>query len=249
MQTITNNKFVSPTTAGTMEWCRMGVAFSLLFLPTQSVYTKVLFAFVVSLIGTFIFIFLLQKIKFKSALIVPLIGIMLGNVVNAVTTFISYRHDIIQNISSWLQGNFALVVRGNYEILYIGIPFLVVAYIYANKFTIAGMGEDFATSLGLNHKKTVIIGLSIVAFITSLIVVTIGTIPFVGLIVPNIISLVKGDNLKGTLYDTAIIGAIFVLFSDILGRVLIRPYEINVSVIISVLGSLIFLVILFKKNK
>lgn len=249
MQTITNNKFVSPTTAGTMEWCRMGVAFSLILIPTQLQIVKVGFAFIISLIGTFLFMIILQKIKFKSALIVPLIGMMLGNVVNAVTTYFSYSHNIVQNVSSWLQGNFSLVVKGNYEILYLGIPFLIIAYIYASKFTIAGMGEEFAVNLGLNHKKVVLIGLIIVTFISSLVVVTIGMIPFIGLIIPNIISVYRGDNLRGSLYDTAVLGSSFVLLSDILGRVLIYPYEINVSVIVSILGSIVFLIILFKNRK
>lgn len=248
MQTITNNKFVSPSTAGTMEWCRLGVMLAILFTASASPLIKVSLAFVVSLVGTLLFMNLLNKMNFKNAFMVPLIGMMMGNVVSSITTFIAYKYEIIQNISSWLQGNFSLVLKGNYEILYFGIPCLIIAYIYASKFTIAGMGENFSTNLGLNHKKVVLLGLIIVAFITSLIVVTIGSIPFVGLIIPNIISMFKGDNLKGTLFDTAILGSVFVLACDIIGRTLIAPYEINVSVVISVLGSLIFIAILFKKK-
>ena len=248
MQTITNNKFVSPSTAGTMEWCRLGVMLAILFTAGASPLVKVSLAFVVSLSGTLLFMNLLNKMQFKNAFMVPLIGMMMGNVVSSITTFVAYKYEIIQNISSWLQGNFSLIIKGNYEILYFGIPCVLIAYIYANKFTIAGMGESFATNLGLNHKKVVLLGLIIVAFITSLIVVTIGSIPFIGLIIPNLISMFKGDNLKGTLFDTAILGSVFVLACDIIGRVLIKPYEINVSVVISVLGSLIFIAILFKKK-
>lgn len=249
MQTITNNKFVSPATAGTMEWCRLGVAISILFAAGRNTMSKVILAFAISLFGTFLFMSLLQKIKFKNAFIVPLVGMMMGNVVSAITTFLAYKYDIIQNISSWLQGNFSLIVKGNYEILYLGIPCLIITYLYANKFTIAGMGESFATSLGLNHKQVVMVGLIIVAFMTSLIVVTIGSISFIGLIIPNLISMFRGDNLKGTLLDTSILGAVFVLICDLIGRTLIYPYEINVSVVISVIGSLIFVAILFKKHR
>ena len=249
MQTITNNKFASPATAGTMEWCRLGVAISILFAAGRNTMSKVILAFAISLFGTFLFMSLLQKIKFKNAFIVPLVGMMMGNVVSAITTFLAYKYDIIQNISSWLQGNFSLIVKGNYEILYLGIPCLIITYLYANKFTIAGMGESFATSLGLNHKQVVMVGLIIVAFMTSLIVVTIGSISFIGLIIPNLISMFRGDNLKGTLLDTSILGAVFVLICDLIGRTLIYPYEINVSVVISVIGSLIFVAILFKKHR
>ncbi len=249
MQTITNNKFVSPSTTGTMEWCKLGILISIFLFGGENKITKILIAFSIALIGNFIFMLILKSIKFKNSLIIPLIGIMLGNVISSIIDFIAYKYDIIQNVSSWLQGNFSTVIKGNYEILYLGIPFAIIAYIYANKFTIVSMGEDFSVNLGLSYQKIVTIGLIIVSFITSLIVTTIGSIPFVGLIIPNIVSMIKGDSIKNTIFEIAIIGAIFLLLCDILGRIVIYPYEINVSTIISIIGSVIFLFILFKKEK
>ena len=249
MQTITNNKFVSPSTVGTMEWCKLGILVSILFFGGEHKLIKILVAFIIALIGNFLFMSILKTIKFKNSLVVPLIGIMLGSVVSSITSFVAYKYELIQNISSWLQGNFSTVIKGNYEILYIGIPVLAFAYIFANKFTIASMGEDFAINLGVNYQKIVIIGLVIISFVSSLVVVTIGSISFVGLVIPNIVSMTKGDSIKNTIFDIAILGAIFVLLCDILGRVIIYPYEINVSTIISVVGSIIFLFILFKKQK
>ena len=248
MQNITNNKFVSPSTAGTMQWCKLGIVFVILFFNKESKLIKIFIAFLIDILGNLIFVGILKKVKFKNNLIVPLIGMMIGNVITSITSFIAYKYDIIQNISSWLNGNFSAVVKGNYEILYLGLPAFILAYIYADKFTIASMGEELSTNLGVNYQKIVSIGLIIVSFITSLIVVTIGSIPFVGLIIPNLVSMTKGDNIKHTIFDIGLIGAIFVLICDILSRVIIFPYEINVSTIISILGSFIFLIILFKKN-
>ncbi len=249
MQTITNNKFVSPSTAGTMEWCRLGILISMLFFGGEHKLVKILSAFIIALIGNCLFMLILRNIKLKNSLMVPLIGMMLGSVVSSITSFIAYKYDIIQNLSSWLQGNFSTILKGNYEILYFGIPVAIIAYIYANKFTIASMGEEFSINLGVNYQKTVTIGLVLISFITSLIVVTIGSIPFVGLIIPNIISMTKGDKIKNTIFDIAMLGSIFVLVCDIIGRLIIYPYEISVSTIISILGSAIFLFILFKKEK
>lgn len=249
MQTITNNKFVSPSTAGTMEWCRFGVLIAILFFGGEHKLIKILIAFIIALFGNFLFMLILRNIKLKNSLMVPLIGMMLGSVISSITSFVAYKYDIIQNISSWLQGNFSTVIKGNYEILYFGIPVAIITYIYANKFTIVSMGEEFSINLGINYQKIVTIGLVLISFITSLIVVTIGSIPFVGLIIPNIISMTKGDSIKNTLFNIAILGAIFVLLCDIIGRIVIYPYEISVSTIISILGSIIFLFILFKKEK
>lgn len=249
MQTITRNKFVSPSTVGTMEWCRFGVMISILMFGSASNLTKMFIAFIFSLIGMLVFIFIISKIKFRDDAMIPLIGIMLGGVVSAITTYFAYQYDIIQNISSWLTGSFALVLQGEYEILYIGIPFLIIGYIYADKFTITGMGKSFAKSLGLNYKLIVFIGLIIVAIILSTIVVTVGSIPFVGLIVPNIVSIFRGDNIKNNIFYISMIGANFVLICDIISRIIIFPYEVPVSITISILGSIIFLILILRRNK
>ena len=206
-------------------------------------------AFLFTLFGTIFFIKILNKLQIRNLIVIPLVGIMLGNVINSITGFIAYKFDLIQNINSWLQGSFSLVIKGRYELLYIGIPFLIIAYFYADRFTIVGMGEHFAVNLGLKYEHIVFLGLLIVAFISSTIVVTIGSIPFVGLIIPNIVKIYKGDNLKNSLFDTAILGALFVLVCDIAGRLILFPYEVSISVIISVLGSFIFLILLFRRYK
>ncbi len=249
MQTITNNKFVSPSTIGIMDWAKFGIMIALILFGDKATILKMIIAFSFTLVGTMLFMNILSKIQFKNSVLIPLVGIMLGNVVNSITGFVSYRFDIIQNINSWLQGSFSLVIKGRYELLYIGMPFLVIAYIYADRFTIARMGDTFSINLGLNRKKIVSIGLVIVTMITSTIVVTIGSIPFIGLIVPNIVSIYKGDNMKKSLFDVTILGALFVLICDILGRIIIFPYEISISVVISIIGSIVFLFILFRRYK
>lgn len=247
MQTMTQNRFVSPSTAGTMEWCRLGIMFAMLLFGNTTTLHKMVVAFITSILGTLLFMKILKTLKFKNAILVPLVGLMLGNVVRAVTSYFAYRFDMVQNMSSWMQGNFSLVMKGRYELIYIGIPFLIIAYIYANKFTIAGMGEGFAKNLGLNHNWIISLGLVIVAIITSTVVVTIGSIPFIGLIIPNLIAMRKGDNLRNTLPATAVFGSLFLLTCDILGRLIIFPYEIPISVIVSILGSILFLIILYRR--
>ncbi len=248
MQQLSRNKFVSPTTAGTDDSARLGILVSLMIFGTASTMTKMLVAFAFALAGTFVFMKLLDRIKFKDAIFIPLVGLMFGNVINAATTFFAYKNDLIQNISSWLQGNFSLILSGRYELLYLSIPLLVIAYLYANKFTIAGMGEEFSVNLGLNHKLVVNIGLVIVALISVVVIITVGTIPFLGLVIPNIVTLYLGDNLKKTLAHTAALGAIFVLVCDVFGRLIIYPYEIPIGLTVGVFGSIIFLYLLLRRR-
>lgn len=248
MQQLTRNKFVSPTTAATIDFAKLGMLIAMLFFAGASPLHKMFFSFIYSLAGTFLFMGILKQIKFQNSLFIPLIGMMLGNVVNSITTFIAYQFDLVQNISSWAQGNFTNVMKGNFELIYLSIPLIIVAFLYANKFTIAGMGEDFSTNLGLNHKWIVNIGLTIVALITSVIVITIGAIPFIGLIVPNIVSLYLGDNLKNSLGHTAILGALFLLICDLIGRLVIYPYEVTIGLTVGVIGSIIFLFLIMRRK-
>lgn len=248
MQQISRNKFVSPTTAGTMDWARLGILISLLLFTSASPLIKMLVAFVFALAGNFLFMKILERIKFNDTIFIPLVGLMLGNIVSSIATFIAYKYDLIQNVSSWLQGDFSLVVKGRYELLYLSIPLVIIAYVYADKFTLAGMGESFSVKLGLKYKRVVNIGLIIVSLITSLVILTVGMLPFLGLIIPNIVSIYRGDNLKSSLPHTALLGAVFVLFCDILGRIIIFPYEISIGLMVGIIGSGIFLFMLLRRK-
>ncbi|MBF4501111.1 ABC transporter permease [Savagea sp. SN6] len=246
MQQLSRNKFVSPTTAGTLDATRLGILVSMLLFANASTIEKMLVAFAFALAGTLLFMQILDRIKFKDAIFIPLVGLMFGNILSSITTFFAYRANVIQNMSAWLQGDFSMIMKGRYELLYISIPVLIIAYMYANRFTVAGMGEDFSKNLGLAYKRIVNIGLILVALITTTVVLTVGMIPFLGLIIPNIVSIFHGDHLQKTLPHTALLGAIFLLVADILGRVLIYPYEISISLMVGVIGSGIFLFLLFR---
>lgn len=248
MQQISRNKFVSPTTAGTMDWARLGILISLLLFTSASPLIKMLVAFVFALAGNFLFMKILERIKFNDTIFIPLVGLMLGNIVSSIATFIAYKYDLIQNVSSWLQGDFSLVVKGRYELLYLSISLVIIAYVYADKFTLAGMGESFSVNLGLKYKRVVNIGLIIVSLITSLVILTVGMLPFLGLIIPNIVSIYRGDNLKSSLPHTVLLGAVFVLFCDILGRIIIFPYEISIGLMVGIIGSGIFLFMLLRRK-
>lgn len=248
MQQMTQNRFVSPTTAGTLDSARLGILVSLLFFGSSPTIVKMLIAFAFALLGTFGFMRMLEHIKMKDVIFVPLAGLMFGSVISSIATFIALRFDLVQNISSWLLGDFSTIMSGRYELLYVTVPLVGLAYAYAGRFTIAGMGEDVARNLGLNYRQVVNLGLGIVAMITASVVLTIGTIPFLGLIVPNVVSLFWGDNLKNTLSLTALVGSITVLVCDIFGRLVIHPYEIPISLTIGVLGSGAFIYLLMRSN-
>lgn len=249
MQSMTRNKFVSPTTAGTMDWAKLGILVAMLVFTNAGPLMKMGIAFLFTLAGNLLFLKILRHIKVNDTIYVPLVGLMFGGIVSSISTFIAYKYDLIQNVSAWLQGDFSLIVQGRYELLYLSVPLLIIAYLYADRFTVAGMGESFAVNLGLTYKRVMAVGLVIVSMITSVTILTVGMLPFLGLIIPNIVSIYRGDHLKKSLPHTALLGAIFVLICDVLGRVIIYPYEISVGLMVGIIGSAIFLYMLLRRKR
>ncbi len=248
MQMLASNRYISPSTGSTTEWAKLGVLTAVLLFPGATPAVKMLIAFGAAFLGTMLFLRLLQAIKLKDAALIPLVGILFGNVVGAVTTFIAYRHDLIQNITSWMQGSFTMVLRGRYELLYLGLPFLALAMIFASRFTVVAMGKDISVNLGIPYFSTVQVGLSIVAVMTSVVVVSVGAIPFIGIVIPNLVRLYCGDHLPKSIVDIALLGGLFLLVCDIISRLFIFPFEIPISVTVGVIGCGLFLALLAERR-
>lgn len=248
MQMLFRNRFIEPTTAGTVEAASLGLVLVAILAPGLPMLARMTAAASVALVATVLFLRLVERIPARSSLIVPLAGLMLGGVIQAVTVFLALRFDLLQSVATWTNGDFSGVLRGRYELLWIGFALAAAAYFIADRFTVAGMGESFATSLGLDHRRIVATGLVIVSLVTSASVVTVGTIPFLGLIVANVGSLLTGDNLRRTLPWIAMSGAAFLLACDLAGRLIRHPYEIPVGTVAGVLGSALFLMLLLRRG-
>lgn len=249
MQQLCMNKFVSPTTGATISSAQFGILLALLFMPSSTLWGRAIFAFLAAIAGTWIFVWFIQRIQFKDVVMVPLVGIMFGNVVSGVTNFLAYKYEMTQALSTWLVGHFSLVLRGRYELVYLIVPLVTLAFLFANHFNIVGMGKDFSKNLGVHYNLVLFMGLTIAALITASIVVVVGSISYIGLIVPNVVAMFKGDKIRGTLVDTALFGALFVLVCDMLGRMVIAPYELPIELIVGILGSLLFIGLLFYRLK
>ncbi|MFA7493979.1 MAG: iron chelate uptake ABC transporter family permease subunit [Proteiniphilum sp.] len=248
MQQMTQNKFVAPTTAGTLEAAKMGLLIFLIFIPTAGSGIKMLLAFLFTFVASLIFLSIVRKIRYRSVVFVPLVGLMFGGIIGSISTFFAVRLNIVQDTNAWMMADFSGILQGRYELIYLSLPAILITYLYANKFTVVGMGEDFSKNLGLNYNAIMNIGLFCVSLTVSAVVITAGAIPFLGLIVPNVVSLLFGDNLKKSLPLVALSGAIFLLLCDIAGRLVIYPYEVPIGVTVSIIGAIIFLLLIIRKR-
>lgn len=248
MQMLARNRFVEPSTAGTVESASLGLLVTMVFAPGLPLAGKMGVAALFALAGTALFLRILREIPLRSVLMVPLVGIMLGGVIASVTTFFAYRFELLQSLAIWTMGDFSGVLRGRYELLWISFALTGMAWIAADRFTVAGMGEDFATNLGLNYRRVLTLGLVIVSMVTAVVVVTVGAVPFLGLIVPNLVALMIGDNMRRAVPWVAVSGAGLVLVCDLVGRIIRFPYEIPIGTVFGVVGSAIFLYLLLRRQ-
>ena len=246
MMHLTRNRFVSPQTAGTTEWVGLGIVVATLSFGGASVLGKMVIGVVFALAGTALFVWLLQRMVLTDVVVVPLVGILLGGVVSAAATFLAYRFDLLQTVDVWMNGDFSGVLAGRYELLWLVLAATVVAYLWADRFSVAGMGESFAINLGVPYTRVVMVGLAISSVVTAIVVVSVGSIPFLGLVVPNLVTLAMGDNLRRVLPVTALTGAAFVLVCDVLARTIRYPYEVPVGMIGGVVGGVLFVWLLLR---
>ena len=248
MQMMVRNKFVEPSTTGVTEFATLGMLVTIVLWPGMAVVGKMGVATVFGLVGTWVFLRVIRAVPVRQLVLVPLVGIMLGGIVGAVTTFFAYRLDLLQSLGQWSQGSFATVMQGRYEFVWFAAAMVVVAWIAADRFSVIGLGEEFATNLGLNYRRVMAIGTCVIAVITASVLVTAGMIPFLGLVVPNIVSLLIGDNVRRSIPWVAGLGAVFVLACDIIARTVRFPYEIPLSVVVGVIGAGLFLWLLLRKG-
>lgn len=248
-QLITQNRLVEPTTTGTIEWAGLGLIFVYLVFPAPTLVLRMAGAIVFSFVGTMIFFLFLRKVKLRSSLIVPIVGMMLGAVISAVSTFIGLVFQMTQSIETWFVGSFAPVQIGRYEYLWLIVIVNIVIFFYADRLTLAGLGQDVATSLGVNYNRIVLLGTGLISAAVGIVAAVIGNLPFLGLIVPNIVSMYRGDDLKSNLPWVCVLGMGVITLCDILSRTIIMPFEVPVSMILGTAGAVIFIVILMKQRK
>ena len=247
MQILMKNRFVEPSMVGASQSATLALLLMALLLPAAPLLAKMSVAAVAALLGMLLFMMLVRRLPPTAQLLVPLVGIIYGGVIEAVYTFIAYEADMMQLISFWQSGDFSGVLQGRYELLWLTGILATTAYAIADQLTIVGLGESAAVNLGINPRAVLWAGLVMVALITSLVLVTVGNIPFIGLVVPNIVSLLLGDKLRAGLPAVALLGAALVLLCDIVGRVIVFPFEIPVSTVFGVLGTVLFLGLLMRQ--
>ncbi|MFD1796568.1 iron chelate uptake ABC transporter family permease subunit [Paracoccus aurantiacus] len=248
LQALVRNRFVGPDTVGTSESAALGLLAITFLAPAAPIWIKIAVAAATGLAGTALFVALIRRLPPREIMLVPITGIVLSGVIGAVVTWIAWQADLVQLITTWLMtGEFSGVVAGRYEVLWIAGAAAALAWFAADRFAILSLGDEVATGLGLGTRGVMRLGLVVVSLVSAMVVATVGMIPFIGLVVPNIVSRIMGDNLRQSLPVAAAGGAALLLFCDLIGRLVRYPFEIPVGTVMGFVGAGIFLFLLYRK--
>lgn len=249
MQQLTQNRFVDPTTTGTTEWAGLGLLVAMILVPEAPLVVKMTGACLAAFAGTMVFFLFLRRVTLRSSIVVPIVGMMMGAVVGAISSFVALSTNMLQSMGAWFMGSFTSVIQGQYEPLWAVLVVVVAVFIGADRFTVAGLGQDIATNVGLNYTRVVLVGTALIAAATGIVTVVVGNLPFLGLIVPNIVSMFRGDDLRSNLPWVCLLGIATVTVCDIISRILVWPFEIPVSLILSVVGAVVFITLLLRRRR
>lgn len=247
IQSLVRNRFVGPDTAGTGESAALGLLAVTLLAPAAPIWIKMVVASLAAMAGTALFMAIVRRLPVREVMLVPIAGLVLSGIIGSVVTWIAWQHDLLQFVATWLMsGEFSGVIAGRYELLWVAGLAALLAWFAADRFAILSLGDQVATGLGLSSRGVMRLGMVVVSVVSALVVTTAGMIPFVGLVVPNIVARIMGDNLRASIPVVAAGGAGLLLACDLIGRILRHPYEIPVGTILGIVGSLIFLWLLYR---
>ncbi|MBM7642489.1 ABC transporter permease [Streptococcus loxodontisalivarius] len=249
MQTITQNPYAAPSTTGTVEAAQLGMLVSLFFFPKASLFQKAIFAFVFANLASLFFIRVVRRLSFSEKWMLALVGLIYGGIIGSLAEVLAYRFNLIQSMTSWTQGSFAMIQNHQYEWLFLNLLTLLGIWYFSESFSLMSLGEDASRSLGLSFEKMESLALFLVSLTTAVTMITVGSLPFLGVIVPNVVRRFSGDHLKKSAGLVFLTGICLVLLCDIFARLIIRPYEVSVSVVLGVIGSALFIFILWWGEK
>ena len=253
-QGLLKNPMADPYILGISSGAALGAAIAII-MKLETAFIGFSGISIMAFVGALIAVTLVYNIgRIRSQVPVTtllLAGVAVGQFLTAITSLlmVMYNRDMTK-IIYWTLGS--LAGKGWNPITTISMPMIVAMVIllfFSRDINIMLTGEESAKSLGVNVERIKVYILLLGTFITSMAVSVSGIIGFVGLIIPHIVRLIVGPDHRILLPASAIVGSIFMVFTDTIARTVISPMEIPVGIITAIFGGPFFIYLLRSKKK
>ena len=255
-QAIIRNPLVDPyitgvsSGAGCLAMAATALGFSIPFLADNTLYIIPVVAIIGGIVAFFITMTVAEG-SGGSSINYILAGTIVGFAFSSVQTiFMSMGKDNLTDVMWWLYGSFANITWENAWIIFIpAMGIAIVAMIWAREFNLYSMGEDQAAQLGLNVKRFKRLTMIVASILTALCVAFVGIIGFVGLVVPHACRMALGSDHRLIMPASVVIGAMLMLFADLVARTVMSPAELPVGAITAIIGTPVFAYMLMKRGR
>lgn len=249
-QSIFNNKLVSPDLLGVSSGASVGACLAILLGFSTALIS--IFAFIMGFIAVLLTILIAKSLRNRTTAILILSGIAVGGLMSSFVGLLKYLADDelkLAEMTFWLLGDLSKVsIKDFYVVLPIVAIGCTLAVIFSWKTNILSLGKKEAITLGVNYNKYMVLMIVIATMLTAISVAVSGTIGWLGLVIPNFVRLLFGNNNKKVIPISILIGAVFMVLVDMIARS-IAPNEIPLSVITGIIGTPIFIFAIFKRRK
>jgi len=246
MQTVFQNSLADPGILGISQAAGFGASLGFLLFPTTRIPIQV-FAFISGMISLVVVLRLARRIENQNRLSLIFAGIAISAFFSAGLGIVKYLADPLDQLPSivfWLLGSLSTSDwPAVAQIAPLSIVCMAILYLLRWRINAYSLSDSVLYSLGIDRNIEIYLILGISVLLTTTIISFSGLVGWVGLIVPNVARLAFGYDMRKSLPASILIGAIFVLFSDTLARVLIAG-EIPLGIITAFLGALIFIVLI-----
>lgn len=250
MQGMTRNFLASPSIMGVSDGSAFVITVCMIFMPDTSSLQMIMYSLLGSALGVGIVLGFASLLpNGMTPVRLAIIGTVIGTVLSSISQALSTYFQISQNLSFWYNARLHQIDPG---LIKLALPFAIVgillAFFLSKSITILSLGEEIAVNLG--QRTALIKGLTMltVVILTGISVALVGKIGFVGLIVPHIARFLVGIDYRWIVPCSAVVGGIFLLFSDILSRFMNYPFETPIGVVTSLFGIPFFLYLIVKKG-
>ncbi|MBO4668069.1 MAG: iron ABC transporter permease, partial [Bacilli bacterium] len=266
MQTTLGNEMAAPSTLGVANAATLGANIAIIgfaggFLATGNnlnnyfanvnPYSTSIVAFIFAFLSVLLILGLGRLRKLPKETII-LFGIALGSIWTALTSLLQfYATDV--SLSAAVVWSFGDLSRATYKIDIIIIIIVILSFIFfrifASRYNALLASDDVAKSVGVNVSKLRFVSLLIASLIVAVCVSNLGIIGFVGIICPHIAKRIFGYNHKISISATILVGAILLLFSDTVARLIGNGTAIPVGIVTSIIGAPFFLYLIFRRRR
>jgi iron complex transport system permease protein len=253
-QGLFRNPLADPYLIGVAQGAALGAVIGFLLPATWlglGAWIVPLFAFVGALLSTTIVYSLARVGKTMPMTTLILAGVALGALLGSIVSYLIISSgEKMHSIIFWLMGSFSLSQWTEVKLVlpYVAVGAVVIV-LYGRLLNVMQLDEEQAQQLGVNVERLKLILLAMATLITAAAVSFVGTIGFVGIIVPHAVRLIWGPDHRFLLPLSVLTGAIFLILADLIARTVMAPTEIPIGVITAICGAPFFLYLLRRRKR